>query len=50
MLVMWTQNLTLLEDQGLWIQTSVLHLSCAKAASAGVETKNILRELLQQVT
>ena len=33
MLVMWTQNLTLLEDQGLWIQTFVLHLSYAKAAS-----------------
>ena len=33
-LVLWTQNLTLLEDQGLWIQTSVLHLSYAKAASA----------------
>ena len=28
---MWTQNLTLLEDQGLWIQTIVLHCSCAKA-------------------
>ena len=26
-LVLWTQNLTLLEDQGLWIQTLVLHLS-----------------------
>ena len=26
-LVLWTQNLTLLEDQGLWIQTLVFHLS-----------------------
>ena len=32
-LVLWTQNLTLLEDQGLWTQTPVLHLSYAKAAS-----------------
>ena len=32
-LVLWTQNLTLLEGQGLWIQTIVLHCSCAKAAS-----------------
>ena len=32
-LVLWTQNLTLLEGQGLWIQTIVLHSSCAKAAS-----------------
>ena len=32
-LVVWTQNLTLLEGQGLWIQTIVLHSSCAKAAS-----------------
>ena len=31
---MWTQNLTLLEDQGLWIQALVLHCSCAKAASS----------------
>ena len=33
MLVLWTQNLALLEDQGLLIQTSVLHLSYTKAAS-----------------
>ena len=32
-LVLWTQNLTLLEGQGLWIQTIVLHSSCAMAAS-----------------
>ena len=32
-LVLWSQNLTLLEDQGLWIQAIVLHCSCAKAAS-----------------
>ena len=32
-LVLWTQNLTLLEDQGLWIQTIVLHCSCAKTVS-----------------
>ena len=25
--VLWIQNIALLEDQGLWIQTSVLHLS-----------------------
>ena len=30
---MWIQTLTLLVDQGLWTQVSVLHLSCAKAAS-----------------
>ena len=40
-LVLWTQNLTLLEDQGLWIQTSVLHLSCAKAASL-TPTKDLM--------
>ena len=32
-LVLWTQDLTLLEGQGLWIQTIVLHCSCAKVAS-----------------
>ena len=32
-LVLWTQNLTLLGCQGLWIQTIVLHCYCAKAAS-----------------
>ena len=32
-LVLWTRKLTLLEDQGLWIQAIVLHSSCAKAAS-----------------
>ena len=31
--VLWIQTLTLLVDQGLWTQVSVLHLSCAKAAS-----------------
>ena len=37
-LVRWIQNLSLLEDQGLWIQTSVLYLSNAKAASGGSRT------------
>ena len=32
-LVLWIQILTLLEDQGLWIQVLVLLCSCAKAAS-----------------
>ena len=32
-LVLWIQTLTILVDQGLWTQVSVLHLSCAKAAS-----------------
>ena len=36
-LVLWIQNQTLLEDQGLWIQAIVLHYSCAKAASQTVE-------------
>ena len=36
-LLLWTQNLTLLEDQGLWIQAIVLHCSCAKAASLSVD-------------
>ena len=35
-LVLWTQNLTLLEDHGLWIQTIVLHCSCAKAVSISI--------------
>ena len=30
---MWIQTLTFLVDQGLWTQVSILHLSCAKAAS-----------------
>ena len=30
---LWTQNLTLLQGQCLWIQAIVLHCSCAKAAS-----------------
>ena len=30
---MWIQSLTLLEDQGLWIQTTALHCSYAKGAS-----------------
>ena len=37
-LVLWTQNLALLEDQGLWIQTFVLHLSYAKDASQACST------------
>ena len=27
---MWIQTLTILEDQGLWIQTTALHCSYAK--------------------
>ena len=43
-LVLWTQNLTLLEDQGLWTQTPVLHLSYAKAASlrGPIDIKSIM--------
>ena len=37
-LVMWTQNLTLPEDQGLWIQTYVLYCSCAKVVSKTLES------------
>ena len=37
-LVLLTQNLTLLEYQGLWIQATVLHCSCAKAASKSLHT------------
>ena len=43
-LVLWTQNLTLLGDQGLWIQTIVLHCSCAKAASQLNRAKSIFVE------
>ena len=32
---MWIQTLTLLEDQGLWIQAVALHCSNAKATSRG---------------
>ena len=38
-LVLWTQNLTLIEGHGLWIQTIVLHSSCAKAASSGIRAR-----------
>ena len=31
-LALWIQTLTLLEDQGLWIQATVLHCSCTKAS------------------
>ena len=41
-LVLWTQNLALIEGQGLWIQAIVLHWSCVNAAS-----KNHLFGLLQ---
>ena len=41
-LVLWTQNLTLIEAQGLWIQTIVLHSSCAKAASSGIRARFIV--------
>ena len=47
-LVLWTQNLTLLEDQGLRTQTLVLHCSCAKAASFTFQFqvfKNVKRPL-----
>ena len=40
-LVLWTQNLDLLEDQGLWIQSYVLHLSYAKAASSGIKASQV---------
>ena len=40
-LVLWTQNLTLLEDHGLWIQTIVLHCSCAKVASSGIRARQV---------
>ena len=30
---MWIHTLTILEDQGLWIQTTALHCSYAKGAS-----------------
>ena len=36
--VLWTQNITLLEGQGLWIQAIVLHCSCAKAASQALQS------------
>ena len=36
-LALLIQNLTLLEDQGLWIQSIVLHCSCAKARSESHE-------------
>ena len=42
---MWIQTLTLLVDQGLWIQVSVLHLSCAKAASSDIRARFIAEEL-----
>ena len=35
MLVLWTQNQTLIVKQGLWIQGSVIHCSCAKTMSNG---------------
>ena len=31
-LLLCTHNLTVVEGQGLWIQTIVLHCSCAKAS------------------
>ena len=33
---MWIQNLTLLKDQGLWIQATILHCLLAKTASITV--------------
>ena len=39
-------NLTLLEDQGLWIQVTVLHCSCAKAASLPHQLAPLQDELI----
>ena len=50
-LVLWTQNLTLLEGQGLWIQTIVLHCSYAKAASSGIRARQVFsRTSLQRMS
>ena len=45
-LVLWTQNLALLEGQGLWIQAIVLHCSCAKAASSGIRARFTFQDQL----
>ena len=45
-LFLCTQNLTLLEDQGLWIQAIVLHCSCAKAASSGIRARFTFQDQL----
>ena len=37
-LILWIQTLTLLVDQGLWTQVSILHLFCAKAVSECLQT------------
>ena len=42
-LVLWIQILTLLEDQGLWIQVFVLLCSCDKAASSGIRARFIVQ-------
>ena len=39
MLILWIQTLTLLEDQGLWIQDAALHCYYDKAASASMSRK-----------
>ena len=55
MLVLWTQKLTMLEDQGLWIEAIVIHCFCAKPASSGIRArftflyqvfKNVKRQVL----
>ena len=38
-LVLWIQTLTLLEQQGLWIQATVLHCTYAKAMSSGIRVR-----------
>ena len=46
-LVLWIQILTLLEDQGLWIQALVLLCSCAKAASKRERERERERETFE---
>ena len=49
-LVLWIQILTLLEDQGLWIQVLVLLCSCAKATSSGIRARQVFsRSSLQRM-
>ena len=46
MLVLWMQTLTLLEGQGLSIQATIFHCSCAKAASDDSGGNQVLDNLL----
>ena len=46
-LVVWIQTLTLLEEQGLWIQASILHCSCTKAMSGYQHLHVIFKRLLR---